>query len=243
MALRRASNHLRYLLPLFALAEMVGLSGCSLWPQRSGPAGRDATAVAQPAPSTTPAADKAEQGAIVDPNVARRPVHVPHIKNSDYESGLFVGVLSTQDLQSALIYGARLDYHINEDLFLEGEYGRSSVSDKVRREIGQPFFPKETMDLSTYGLSLGYNFLPGEVFFGSKRAFTSTFYLLAGVGNTNFNSEDYLTYSTGFGVKVLPSDHLAVRLEARDRIWHSDLLGSNELTNNLEMTLGISAYF
>ncbi len=240
MGVRRA-------LRLSAVAAAIGLSGCSLWPTRPTPASDSAATPVTPADSSssssTPAADAADRGPVVDPNVARREVHVPHIKSSDYESGLFVGVLSTQDLQSSLIYGARIAYHINEDLFLEGEYGRSTVSDKVRREIGQPFFPKETMDLSTYGLDLGYNFLPGEVFFGSKRAFTSTFYLLGGVGNTNFNSEDYLTYSAGFGVKVLPSDHLAIRLEARDRIWQSDLLGSNELTNNLEMTLGFSAYF
>ena len=229
-------------LHLLAFAVATGLSGCALWPSHTPPVTSDATTTGAPASSTT-AADKADQGPIVDPNVARRPVTVPHIKSSDYESGLYVGVLSTQELESALTYGARVAYHINEDLFVEGEYGRSSVSDEVRREIGQPFFPKESMDLSTYGLSLGYNFLPGEVFFGSRRAFTSTFYLLGGVGDTNFDDEDYLTYSAGFGIKVLPSDHLSFRLEARDRIWQSDLLGSKEVTNNLEMTLGFSAYF
>ena len=37
-----------------------------------------------------------------------------------------------------------------------------------------------------YDLSLGYNFLPGEVFLGRKTAMTSTFYLLAGIGSTDF---------------------------------------------------------
>jgi outer membrane beta-barrel protein len=235
---REASTGRVAALGLTSVALMLGLSGCSLWPTHSSPADASATPVATAAPI-----DTTEQGAVIDPETARRKVVVPHIKNKDWESGVYVGVLSTQELQSALTYGVRASYHINEDFFLEGEYGRSSVSDQVRREIGQPFFPKESMDLSTYGLDLGYNFLPGEVFFGSKRAMTSTFYLLAGVGDTGFNGEDYLTYSAGFGVKVLPADHMAIRLEARDRIWQSDLLGTNQVTNNLEMTLGFSLYF
>jgi len=36
---------------------------------------------------------------------------------------------------------------------------------------------------------------------------------------------------------------MSIRLEARDRLWNSDLLGEPQLTNNLEMTLGMAVYF
>jgi outer membrane beta-barrel protein len=228
------------------LAAAAGLGGCSLRPSHSEPS-TSGDAGASAAVDTRSDQDKIADGIvqrpIVDPNIERRKITVPRIRSSNIETGLFAGVLNTQDLQSSLIYGARAAYHVTEDFFLEAEYARSTVSDKVRREIGQPFFPQENMDLSTYGVDLGYNVLPGEVFFGTRRAMTSTIYLIGGVGNTSFNSEDYLTYSAGFGIKVLPTDWLSIRLEARDRIWQSDLLGSKELTNNLETTLGVAAYF
>jgi len=182
-------------------------------------------------------------GTVVEPDIARRKVKVPKIRSQDFELGAYAGVLSVQDLQSNLTYGARAAYHVSEDFFLEANYGRGTVSDQVRRVIGQPFFPSEYQPLTTYGIDLGYNVLPGEVFLGTRRAMSSTFYVLLGAGNTNFNHEDFLTYNAGFGLKVLPTDRLCIRLEARDRAFESDVLGTRHLTNNLEATLGLSGYF
>ncbi len=225
-------NFISALAPPFRLALTAGLvllGGCSLWH-----ASRD---------NPQPPASEQPPGQVVDPGIARREVKIPKIHARNFEFGAYTGVLSVQDLQSNLTYGARAAYHVTEDFFLEAEYGRSSVSDQIRREIGQPFFSQEVIDLSNYGINLGYNVLPGEVFFGSRHAMTSTFYLLAGAGNTNFNNEDFLTYNVGFGLKVLPIDRLSIRLEARDRMWNSDLLGTKEFTNNLETTLGLAYYF
>jgi outer membrane beta-barrel protein len=217
-----------------ALTALLGLSGCAFWPfshREPAPAGEAVL------PSEEP------PGQVIEPGIARREVKVPKIRAENFEIGAFTGILDVEDLQSHLIYGVRGAYHVTEDFFLEAEYGRSGASDTVRREIGQPFFPQETVGLNTYSMNLGYNLLPGEVFVGTRYAMTSTFYLLAGAGNTSFNKNDYLTYNAGFGLKVLPRDWLSVRLEARDRIWQSDLLGTNKLTNNFEMTLGLAAYF
>jgi len=216
---------------LISTVSMLSAS-CSLWQgKHSTPA--------------TPSVDTGEEAPkpVIDPEIARRAVKVPKIRATNVEVGAFGGVLSTQDLQSAPIYGLRAAYHISEDFFFEAEYGRSTVSDQVRREIGQPFFATEVIGLTTYGIDLGYNLLPGEVFWGKNRAMTSTLYLLAGAGNTSFNNEDYLTYNVGFGFKVLPINRMSIRLEARDRLWNSDLLGEPQLTNNLEMTLGMAVYF
>lgn len=217
-----------------SLALLLSLGGCTLFRPR---------AEAPPDPNAPATASEQPDAQVITPEIERRAVKVPKIRSQDFEAGVFTGILSTQDLQSDLIYGVRGAYHVTEDFFLEGEYARSKVSDEVRRTIGQPFFPKPVVDLSTYGLSVGYNLLPGEVFVGTRYAMTSVVYLLGGVGNTRFNGEDYLTYSGGFGLKVLPRDWLALRLEARDRLWQSDLLGRSKLTNNFELTLGLAAYF
>jgi len=220
---------------LAAATLSLGLEGCSLF--------RPHRAAAKNEGPQPVVADDQPEGQVIDPEVARRGIKVPKIRSENWELGAFTGVLNVQDLQTHLIYGARVGYHLTEDFFIEGEYGRSSVSDSVRRDIGQPFFPKQTIDLNTYGLSVGYNLLPGEVFVGTRYAMSSVVYLLGGLGNTNFNGENFLTYNAGFGLKVLPKDWLAVRLEARDRLWQSDLLGKSKLTNNFELTLGLAVYF
>jgi outer membrane beta-barrel protein len=219
-------------------ALLATLCSCSLLQ------GRHQQPQPQPQPSTNQQPpDDEPSGEVINPDIARRHITVPKIKTSNLEVGLFTGIISVESLQSHLIYGTRLDYHVSEDFFLEGEYAHSQVSDQVRREIGQPFFPQEVIGLDTYGVSLGYNLLPGEVFAGTRYAMNSTLYLLIGGGNTSFNDEDFLTYNAGFGLKVLPTDWLSVRLEARDRLWNSDVLGSKKMTNNFETTLGIACYF
>lgn len=193
--------------------------------------------------AVVPPTEDGPPASVIDPEIARREIKVPRIKSQDFELGLYSGVLNVEDLQSHLSYGARAAYHVTEDFFLEGEYARSEVSDELRRTIGQPFFPQQTLPLTSYGVSLGYNLLPGELFVGSRYATSSVLYLLAGAGDTHFNKEHYLTYNAGFGLKVLPRDWLVLRLEARDRMWQSDLLGADKLTHNFEMSFGIGAYF
>ena len=98
-------------------------------------------------------------------------------------------------------------------------------------------------DLSYYDLSLGYNLFPGEVFFGAERAWNSSVYLLAGLGSTDFAGDDQFTVTFGFGLKVLPTDFLAVRLEARDYMFDTEVTGEKKTTHNLQTTLNFSWFF
>ena len=154
-----------------------------------------------------------------------------------------VGEIETIRTEIASVYGVRAAYHVSEDFFLEGAYARSTVEDSNFRDIGLPIFPNEKEDLDFYSFSLGYNFLPGEVFVGTKWAMTSSMYFIFGVGNTEFIGEDDLTYSLGFGLRVLPRDYLTLRIEAKDNIFESDLLGTNDYKHNLEFNIGFSVFF
>jgi len=182
-------------------------------------------------------------GQVIAPDVERRDISVPKIDTENWEIGLYVGVLSVDDFGSRAIYGVRAAYHVSEDFFLEGAYARSTVEDTNFRDIGLPIFPNEEEDLDFYSFSLGYNFLPGEVFVGTKWAMTSSMYFIFGVGNTEFIGEDDLTYSLGFGLRVLPRDYLTFRIEAKDNIFESDLLGTNDYKHNLEFNIGFSVFF
>jgi outer membrane beta-barrel protein len=180
---------------------------------------------------------------VIPAQVDRRNVHIPKISANDIEVGAFTGILSVEDFGANSTSGLRLGYHVTEDYFLEGMYGRSTVSDQSFRQLGIPIFNTEVVDLTYYSLSIGYNLFPGEVFLGKNWAMTSAVYLVGGVGNVNFNSENHTTYNFGIGIRVLPVDWLSMRFEMRDLMFYSDLLGKNEFKHNFEMTLGLGAYF
>ena len=180
---------------------------------------------------------------VIPAQVDRRDVHIPKISANDVEIGAFVGILSVQNFGAKPSAGLRLGYHVTEDFFLEGTYGRSTVSDQSYRQLGIPVFEKEDIPLSYYYLSVGCNLFPGEMFLGKDRALTSAVYLVGGVGNVNFNKENHTAFNFGIGIRVLPVDWFSVRFEMRDQMFTSDLLGKNELKHNFEMTLGAAAYF
>jgi len=180
---------------------------------------------------------------VIPAQVDRRDVHVPKISANDLEISGYAGILSVQGFGSKPSAGLRLGYHVTEDFFLEGTYGRSKVSDESYRRLGIPIFSSEEVPLTYYNLSVGWNVFPGEIFTGKDWAMTSAVYLIGGVGNVKFNTEKHIAYDVGIGIRVLPKDWLSLRFEMRDHMFSSDILGKNELTHNFEMTLGIGAYF
>jgi outer membrane beta-barrel protein len=180
---------------------------------------------------------------VIPAQIDRREVHIPKIRANDVEIGAFVGILSVQNFGVKPSSGLRLGYHVTEDFFLEGTYGRSTVSDQSYRQLGIPIFNSEEVPLTYYSLSVGWNLFPGEVFLGKDWAMTSAVYLVGGVGNVNFNNENHTAYNFGIGIRVLPVDWFSMRFEMRDQMFTSDLLGKNELKHNFEMTLGLAAYF
>ena len=188
-----------------------------------------------------PQATATEQ--VIQPEIDRRQLRIPRIDTEDFEIGAYAGLLSVEDFGAKPVYGVRLAYHVSEDFFVEGMVGKSTVSDEALCRLGLCLFPNREEDLTYYGLSVGYNFLPGEIFIGRGRAMTSAVYLLAGVGSTSFINEDRFTINFGMGLRILPVDWLALHFTMRDHLFESDILGTKELKNNFELTLGLSVYF
>ena len=81
--------------------------------------------------------------------------------------------------------------------------------------------------------------LPGEVFFGSKRAKASALYLIGGVGSTEFADQRRQTFNFGLGCACSCSDSFAMQVDVRDHIFSLDLLGKRQSTQNLELTSGL----
>ncbi len=193
--------------------------------------------------TTSPASQAAKEQVIV-PDVNRRQLKLPRFPSKDFEISAFAGTYGAQNFGSSAVYGARLGYHITEDFFAEAAYARSQVSDEnFRLILPGGIFPQPKETLSYYNLSVGYNVLPGEVFFGRNVAKASAMYLLGGIGSTRFLEQKRQTLNFGFGMRLLFSDRFAVRVDVRDHVYSLDLLGKRDSTQNLELTAGLAFFF
>lgn len=195
-----------------------------------------------PAPAQPPA-PQGEREQPLEPRVARQDISIPRIQARDLEIGAYAGVLHLQQFGSNPVAGLRLGYHLSEDFFVEGSLGFSEASDRTYRRFGLGVFPKKNESLEYLHVSLGFNVLPGEAFVGSRRAYTSALFITAGVGDIRFADDDYFTFNLGVGFRLLPTDWLAIRLDAREYIFETDILGKSELTYNMELSAGLAVYF
>jgi outer membrane beta-barrel protein len=194
------------------------------------------------AQSQTPAQPANEQ--VVVPEVGRRDVKLPRIPSKDFEAGLFTGTYNTENFGASWVNGIRLGYHLTEDFFVEGVYAQTKVSDENYRQIlPGGVFPDSKETLSYYNLSVGYNLLPGEIFFGKSAAKASAIYVIGGVGSTRFNDQRRQTFNLGFGVRLFLKDWAALQVDVRDHIFSLDLLGERKSTNNPEVTAGVTFFF
>jgi len=189
------------------------------------------------------AADQPEQ--VVRPEIERRDINEADIDTEDFEAGVFYGLMNVEDFGTNAVYGARLTYHVTEYVFVEGAYGQTDTDETSFERLsgGAQLLDDNDRELDYYNLSFGFNLFPGESFVASKWAFTSDFFVIAGVGSTSFAGEDEFTWNFGFGYKVLATDWLAFRVDARDHIFDIDLLGESQTNNNLEFTAGVSIFF
>ncbi|QFU77224.1 outer membrane beta-barrel domain-containing protein [Halioglobus maricola] len=182
---------------------------------------------------------------VVEPDLDRREVQSPAIDTEDFEIGIFAGVLSVTDFASEPVYGLRAAWHISESFFFEGNYGTSEVDLTSYEKLsgGAPLFEDEERDYTFYNLAVGWNFLPGEIYFSESRAFKSDMYLLGGVGGTDFLGDNWFTATVGVGYRLLFNDSFAARMDVRDHIFDRDVFGEDETTHNIEWTLGVTYFF
>ena len=182
---------------------------------------------------------------VIVPQVDRRDVKLPRIPSNDFEIGLFAGTYATQNFGSAAVTGVRLGYHITEDIFVESALGRTKVTDEAFRQIFPigGIFATPRQKLGYYNVVAGYNVLPGEVFWGRNVAKASAFYILGCIGSTQFVDKKQQTTHIGFGTRLLFNDHFAVQADVRDHIFAQDILGKRQSTQNLEVTIGLTAFF
>jgi outer membrane beta-barrel protein len=236
---------IRVLLLTVAVATLSGCTTVSNWFHHRREARDEQAQAREDAKRADQSLDDDTTPRVVDPTVERRKINVPKIRSANVELGLDYGALSVEDFGTNPSYGATLAYHVTEDFFLQGEYGRTKAGRTSFETLAgniQLLTPRER-HFTYYDLSLGYNFLPGEAFLGRGLALSSAFYVIGGIGGVDFAGDQKFTVNFGAGYRVLPSDWLAVHITVQDRVFQSDLLGTTKLTNNIEMRIGTTVFF
>ena len=236
---------IRVLLLTALLAVLPGCASVRDWYHQRAERRAARAAQSAPPPPSESSQDENAPPRVIEPEVARRKIKVPRIRSSNVEVGLDYGALSIEDFGTHPVYGITAAYHITEDFFFQGEAGRSRGGRTSFETLGGnvQLLTESERRFTYYDLSLGYNFLPGEAFIGRGIAMTSAFYLLGGIGGTDFAGDTKFTVNFGAGYRVVPADWLAVHVTVQDRVFQSSLLGTTKLTNNLEARIGTTVFF
>jgi len=192
-----------------------------------------------------PGALAGENPQVVEPRVERRDVKRAGIDTENFEAGAFAGTLSIEDFGASFVYGARIAYHFTEDLFAEATIGSAKAGRTSYEDLSGSvdLLTDDERQFAYYDLSVGWNVLPGEAFLGGTRAMPSALYVTLGAGSTRFGGDDFFTVSVGAGYRLLVTDWLAVHVDARDLVFKSDLLGTDKTTQNLQFSMGLTAFF
>ena len=186
-----------------------------------------------------------ESTQVIQPEIERRIVSVDKIDTEDFEVGVYVGLLSTEDFGTNKVTGARVAYHITEDFFTEAAYGISDTTETSYERLsgGAQLLTPEDRRLTYYNISLGYNLFLGEAFMSDGLAFNTALYIIGGAGITKFAGDNRFTTNYGAGYRFLATDWLAVHFDVRGHIFDIDLLGVKKTAHNLEMHGGITVFF
>jgi len=180
---------------------------------------------------------------IVKPDTEQEIIKDSDIRNISMNIGFYAGLMAYENFNSNYLAAIYLSYPFDEKIFVEAEFGVSAINDTEYRNIGLPLLTEEESDVQFYTVLIGYNLLPGEVYWSQTKTLISRFYLIGGVGSVSFDNKDVVSVHLGAGFKMELDENKSVRFEARDRILDSDILGTDKLTNNTGFHLGIDWNF
>lgn len=179
---------------------------------------------------------------IVEPTEEVREEYEAQIDTEFFEVGGYFGIIGIEDFRSEPIIGFKASFHATEDFFLQANFGKTEVGISAYEEQADASIVIDR-DYSYYNLLVGYNLFPGESFITQGLTLNSTFYLVAGVGNTSLNKDDHFTITYGSGYRIILNDWLTWNMDFRNHSFESQILANKRRVNNLEFSIGLTAFF
>ncbi len=167
------------------------------------------------------------------------------LDNENFEVGVQVGVISIEDFESSGWLSAHFAYHITEYFYVKARYGKAEGGETSFEKLvnAAPLLTEEQREFNYYGLNIGYNLMPGEVFLGRDLAFNSLFSIELGAGSTEFAGDENFTVNVTANYRVFINDYIAWDIGMSDYILDTKITGETKTTHNLNFTTGIAFYF
>lgn len=186
----------------------------------------------------------AQDRPLIEPDIEPVVIKEALIDSENFEVGAFVGTINIEDFESSLVYGVRLAYHLSEDVFFEANLGFADAGETSAEQLGQvQILTNDEREYTYYNVSVGYNILPGQAYFARTYTFNTNFYLLMGIGATEFADDNRFTINYGAGYQVLLNDAFAWHVSAKQHMYKIDLLGEEKNSINTELSTGFSIFF
>ncbi|WP_111979236.1 outer membrane beta-barrel domain-containing protein [Algibacillus agarilyticus] len=184
-------------------------------------------------------------GVPVKPSVERREILEDVLDNENFELGVQVGMISIEDFGSSTWQSGHLAYHMTEYFYLKARYAKAEagLTSFEKLVTSAPLLTEEERELTYYGLNVGYNLFPGEIFVGRGSAFNSAISFEVGAGTTEFAGDDKFTVNLTTNFRIFFTDWLAWDLAMSDYVFDTQITGETKTTHNLNLTTGISVFF
>ncbi len=193
------------------------------------------------------AAEESEENesSLIQPQIERTVFNESIIDSEDFELSAYIGLLGIEDFGTNSVLGLKLTYHVNEDIFAQFDYGFSDAGQTSFEVLsgGAPLLSDEERSLEYYLVNIGFKLLPGEAFVTDSSTFNTTFYVVAGLGSTDFAGDSRFTINFGTGYQILFADAFSLSIDVSDLIFNLDVLGEDKVTHNLEYSIALSWFF
>jgi len=181
----------------------------------------------------------------VKADVERREVLDDILDSENFEIGVQGGVLSIEDFGSNGWVSGHIGYHISEYFYVKARYGQGKAGQTSFETLVNvaPLLTDEQRELTYYGLNIGYNFLPGEIFLTKDLVLNSVFSFEIGGGSTEFAGDDKFTVNITANYRVFLNDWIAWDIGMSDYVFDTQVIGESKTTHNLNFVTGFSVYF
>jgi|TARA_R110000850_G_scaffold10737_4_gene37893 outer membrane beta-barrel protein len=181
----------------------------------------------------------------VKADVERRTMLDDVIDTENFEVGIQGGILSIEDFESNPWISAHVGYHISEHFYVKARYAQAKAGETSFEKLSNaaPLLTDDERELTYYGLNIGYNLLPGEIFFSKDTVFNSVFSIELGGGSTEFAGDEQFTFNLTANYRVFLTDWIAWDLSMSDYLFNTEVTGASKTTHNLNFATGVSFYF
>ena len=198
-----------------------------------------------PATELAAQSDEDESTSLIEPQIERVEFDESQINSYDFEISVYGGVLAMEHFDTNPVIGLKLGYHVSEDFFVQGSYGKSDVGETSFERLsgGAPLLSDDERDVEYYLFSIGFNLLPGEAFLTDSTTLNTVLYISGGMGVTEFAGDDRSTIAFAVGYRTIFIDALSLDVEVRDLIFDLDTFGEDETTHNIELTVALNLFF